>query len=194
MAARLTCVVPLPSRLVLSVSSDLPHQSRYYSGRLYDCPTVQPGQIWAASGLVFKQRGRIPAWVIALWGLSYDEPWALVTNASHLTGHEYARRNWQEQSFRDLKSGGWHWHESRMRQPDHVAHLLVSLVVAYVWTVALASLAIQSQVGHALIARADALPERYFSLFREGLDFLCQQLEDFSTFFRIVFFPDFRFT
>lgn len=67
---------------------------------------VQPGEIWAQSGIVFKKRGRIPAHARALWGTGYDEPWALVTNAEHLTGHEYARRNWQEQSFRDLKSSG----------------------------------------------------------------------------------------
>lgn len=91
---------------------------------------VQPGQIWAASGLAFKQRGHIPAQARALWAVGYDEPWALVTNDERLTGHEYARRNWQEQSFRDLKSGGWHWHESLVRLPNHVARLLVILVVA----------------------------------------------------------------
>lgn len=29
---------------------------------------VQPGEIWAASGLIFKKRGRIPAHARALWG------------------------------------------------------------------------------------------------------------------------------
>src|ERR1700690_3751538 len=33
--------------------------------------------------------------------------------------------------------------------------------------------------AYPLIRRAAGLPERFFSLFREGLDFLCQQLEDF---------------
>ena len=117
-----------------------------------------------------------------------------MTNDPHLTGHEYARRNWQEQSFRDLKSGGWHWDESRIRQPEHVARLLVILVVAYVWTIALGSQAIHLQVGHPLIRRAHALPERCFSLFREGLDFLCESLEDFSRFFGLIFYLDFRFT
>ncbi len=87
---------------------------------------VQPGDIWAASGLVFKQRGRIPAHARALWEVGYDEPWALVTNDERLTGHEYARRNWQEQSFRDLKSGGWQWGQSRVRLPAHVERLLGS--------------------------------------------------------------------
>ncbi|MBK8028057.1 MAG: hypothetical protein IPK17_00835 [Chloroflexi bacterium] len=78
---------------------------------------VQPGEVWRQAGRVFKQRGRIEAHARALWGVGYDEPWALVTNDERLTGYEYARRNWQEQSFRDLKSGGWHWGDSRLRSP-----------------------------------------------------------------------------
>src|SRR5262249_17986006 len=80
---------------------------------------VQPGATWRMEGEVFKQRGHIPAHARALWRVGYDEPWALVTNDARLTGHEYARRNWQEQSFRDLKSGGWHWGESRVREANH---------------------------------------------------------------------------
>ena len=34
--------------------------------------------------------------------------------------YEYAMRNWQEQSFRDLKSGGWNWAQSYMRCPQGV--------------------------------------------------------------------------
>ncbi|MBK9749105.1 MAG: transposase [Chloroflexi bacterium] len=71
-----------------------------------------------------------------MWGVGYDEPWALVTNDERLTGYEYARRNWQEQSFRDLKSGGWHWGDSRLRSPHHVANLLILLAIAYTWMVA----------------------------------------------------------
>lgn len=37
---------------------------------------VSPGQSWGASGLVFKQRGRIPAHARAVWSDGYAEPWA----------------------------------------------------------------------------------------------------------------------
>lgn len=43
---------------------------------------VQPGDVWLQSGQVFKQRGHIPAHARALWGIGYDEPWALATNAA----------------------------------------------------------------------------------------------------------------
>jgi hypothetical protein len=154
---------------------------------------VQPGEIWAASGLAFKQRGRLPAHARAVWEIGYQEPWALVTNDERLTGHEYARRNWQEQSFRDLKSGGWHWDESLLRLPDHAARRLVLLVLAYVWTVALGSQAVAARHAQPLIRRAAAPSQRCFRLFREGIDFLADYLEDFSRFCGLIFFPDFRF-
>lgn len=154
---------------------------------------VQPGQIWSVEGQVFKQRGRISGRALALWSLGYDEPWALVTNDPQGTGHQYAERNWQEQSFRDLKTGGWHWNESLIRKPEHMSRLLLILVIAYAWTIALGSQAVKANRHHPLIRRAQALPERCYSLFREGLDFLCEQLEDHSRFCGMVFFADFCF-
>ena len=118
--------------------------------------------------------------------------WALVTNDERLSGHEYARRNWQEQSFRNLKSGGWHWHESRVCLPDHAARLLILLVLAYVWTVALGSQAVAQGRARPLIRRAPALPSRCLCLFRESLDFFVEVLEDRSLFFGLHFFPDSR--
>src|SRR5258708_5817062 len=73
---------------------------------------VQPGEIWAGTGLICKQRGRIPPYAGAFGEVGYDDPWPLATNQKPRTGEESARRNWQEQGFPDLKSGGWHWHES----------------------------------------------------------------------------------
>src|SRR5450631_3839076 len=92
-----------------------------------------------------------------------------------------------------VRKRGWHWDQSLIRQPDPVARLLIFLVVAYVWTVALGSQAVAAHHAHPLIRRAAAAPERYFSLFREGLDFFVEYLEDFSCFLGLVFYPDFRF-
>jgi hypothetical protein len=155
---------------------------------------VQPGEIWAASGTVFKKRGHIPAHARALWSVGYDEPWALVTNDERLTGHEYARRNWQEQSFRDLKSGGWHWGESRLRHPDHVARLLVLLSLAYVWVVALGSQAVAVDCSQPLLRRLDGTFRRQWSLFKEGLRFFVEFVQRYTVCLGLVFIPDKRFT
>ena len=68
------------------------------------------GEVWVVAGLVFKKRGLLPGRALAAW--------ALVTNHPHLLAEHYANRSWVEQSFRDLKSGGWHWDESLIRKPD----------------------------------------------------------------------------
>ena len=164
------------------------------AGELTIATQVQPGEIWAASGLVFKKRGHIPAHARALWSVGYDEPWALVTNDQRLTGHEYARRNWQEQSFRDLKSGGWHWGASRLRHPDHVARLLVLLVLAYTWMVALGSQAVAEGCAQSLIRRPDGTLRRAWSMFREGLRFFIEYVQRHTVCRGLVFIPDKRFT
>jgi len=155
---------------------------------------VQPGEIWAMSGSVFKKRGQLPAHARALWSLSYDEPWALVTNDAQLTGYEYARRNWQEQSFRDLKSGGWHWGESRVRHPAHMARLLVLLVLAYAWVLALGSQAVASGRAQPLVKRADGTRRRLWSLFKEGLRFFAEYVQRYTVCLGLSFLPDRRFT
>jgi hypothetical protein len=155
---------------------------------------VQAGEIWAASGLIFKKRGLIPAHARALWSVGYDEPWALVTNDEQLSGHEYARRNWQEQSFRDLKSGGWHWGESRLRHPDHVARLLVILALAYSWVVALGSQAVAAGQAQPLIRRADGSRRRHWSLFKEGLRYFVEWVQRQTVCLGLVFIPDKRLT
>ena len=163
-------------------------------GALTIAQQVQPGEIWAASGLVFKRRGRIPTHALALWAVDYDEPWALVTNDEDLTGHEYARRNWQEQSFRDLKSGGWHWGESRVRHPDHVARLLVWLALAYTWVAALGSQAVAAGRAQPLVREANGLYRRLWSLFKEGQNYFVEFVQRYTVCLGLVFIPDKRFT
>jgi Transposase DDE domain len=155
---------------------------------------VQPGEVWAQSGTVFKQRGRLPAHARALWSVGYDEPWALVTNDARLSGHEYARRNWQEQSFRDLKSGGWQWGDSRIRSPQHVANLLVLLALAYTWIVALGSQAVAAGCAQPLVRRPNGTRRRLWSLFKEGLRYFAQVVQRHTLCLGLVFIPDTRVT
>lgn len=155
---------------------------------------VRPGELWMQSGQVFKKHGQIPAHARALWGVGYDEPWALVTNDARLTGHEYARRNWQEQSFRDLKSGGWHWGDSRLRSPRHVANLLVLLAIAYTWMVALGSQAVAAGCAQPLVRRSDGSFRRLWSLFKEGLRYFAQLIQRHTVCLGFTFIPDTRFT
>lgn len=129
-----------------------------------------------------------------MWTVGYDQPWALVTNAATLTGHEYARRNWQEQAFRDLKSGGWHWDASYIRLPHHMANLLVILTVAYTWMVALGSQAVACGCAQPLVRRAQTAPRRLWSLFKAGLRFCVQVVQRHTCCLGFVFCPNTRVT
>lgn len=163
-------------------------------GDLTIAQQVQPGELWAASGLIFKRRGRIPAHARAVWGTGYDEPWALVTNDDRLSGYEYARRNWQEQGFRDLKSGGWRWGASRIRQPRHVANLLLVLTLAYTWMVALGSQAVAAGCAQPLVRHPCGHLRRLWSLFKEGLCYFVQVVQRHTRCLDFLFIPDRRFT
>jgi hypothetical protein len=133
----------------------------------YDQVT-QRGETYAASGVVFKKRGRIPAQLRVLWGSAAQDKWALVTNDPDATGWEYAQRMWIEEAFRDLKSHGWHVEDVWLPTPERVARLWILLVVAYAWMLL---------IGHALLTRGLlSAPKRrqdgsygpQWSLFREG--------------------------
>lgn len=133
----------------------------------YDQVT-QPGQTYAASGLVFKKRGRIPAHVRVLWGERAQDRWALVTNDPTLTGWEYAQRMWIEEAFRDLKSQGWQLHQVQCDHPDRMARLWILLVVAYTWMLLLGAAVLARGGGAAPRRRPDGSYGRRWSVFREG--------------------------
>jgi len=133
----------------------------------YDQVT-RPGQSYQASGLVFKQRGRIPAHVRVLWGQDAADRWALVTNDPSLTGWEYAQRMWIEEAFRDLKSHGWQVEAAQLTDPHRMTRLWIFLVVAYAWMLLLGATVVALGWGMTPKRRQDDSLVRRWSLFREG--------------------------
>lgn len=128
----------------------------------------QPGQSYAASGLVFKKRGRVAAHVRVLWGQQAHNRWALVTNDPALSGWEYAQRMWIEEAFRDLKSHGWHVESTTFTDPQRMARLWIFLVVAYAWMLLWGAMRVAEGVSARLKRRADGSLVRQWSVFREG--------------------------
>lgn len=127
-----------------------------------------PGDEYAASGLVFKQRGRIPGHVRVLWGQDAKDRWALVTNDPSLTGWEYAERMWIEEAFRDLKSHGWQLDEVKLDCPERVERLWIPLVVAYAWLFLWGYALEQAGGTIARMRLPNGSTRRRWSLFREG--------------------------
>lgn len=122
---------------------------------------------WSGAGRVFEQAGGLSVQVHLIWRESMQTPWCLMTNAPHITGGFYAARMWQEESFRDLKSGGWQWHRSLIQRPDHAQRLLLALTLAYGWVLALGTRAICA--SKATRRRLTRGRRRTYSVFRLGL-------------------------
>jgi hypothetical protein len=128
--------------------------------------TTRGGAEFRGQGEVFKKAGWVPCHVRVIWDAAYDEPWCLISDRADLTGREYGCRNWQEQSFRDLKGGGWQWNHSHVWQPDHADRLLLVLWLAYALTLSFGWLAYRDPVLRAEATRGTRIR---FSLFRLGL-------------------------
>lgn len=151
-------------------------------GKLHPYKEVNKGGRWSASGLVFVKRGRVPAHVRAIWERHCAEPWILVTNNPYLTGREYAMRNWQEQSFRDLKSGGWQLEMCRLRSPERMSRFLAILALAQGLTLALGSLAVITGKARRLIKTKDGKLRRPLSLFKQGLAYFNKYVLPYDSF------------
>lgn len=97
------------------------------------------GETFHAKGTLFtKDREIEECEVHILWDEEdCDEPWCLATNMSGLTGKEYKLRVWQEESFRDLKSAGWQWQSSLLRNAEIAERILLPMALAYAWCVSL---------------------------------------------------------
>lgn len=131
---------------------------------------TREGTGWAAAGLLFTASRQLETTVHVYWGHGQKEAWCLVTNDPQITSLTYARRVWQEESFRDLKSGGWQWHTSFIRDPERANRFLLILTVAYGWMIALGT----------QVTTSRAMRQRY-SVFRRGVRWIKTRLERSET-------------
>jgi hypothetical protein len=92
------------------------------------------GGRWLGEAEVFKKAGWRGAHVVATWEPDQREPWLLLTDQRASLRHcrSYRKRMWEEESFRDDKSAGFHWHQSQVNDPAHAARLLLVLALAMV--------------------------------------------------------------
>jgi DDE family transposase len=144
---------------------------RLASGRLCTARDLvaRPGQQWLGPAEVFKKAGWRPANVVANWRRNCSEPWLLVTDERARLRHcgIYAKRMWTEESFRDDKSSGFGWGDSRVNDPMHAARLLLMMALAMVLAASLGSEGGQERQWHKLEPR----PER-LSIVQWGLRWL----------------------
>jgi hypothetical protein len=137
---------------------------------------VKPGEHLTLHGWVFTRHRQTKATLYLIWNKDYAEPWCLVSNMKTLTGTEYAQRVWQEESFRDLKRGGWQWPCSRVCRPDRAARLILALAVAYAWTLTQGSFVLHADRSRQLEVTRGLTGQKY-SIFRLGLRYFKRMIK-----------------
>lgn len=152
--------------------------------QLSSCPlralASERGQFWCGAAQVFQKAGWLECNVVACWPPGAKDAWLLVTSLRP-TLHVcrwYARRQWQEQSFRDEKSHGFCWQESHVRAPQRLERLLLLLALAQLWLVRLGEEAQTPQWRQRLGLQSRA-NRRLWSRFRTGWHLLLYALNNY---------------
>jgi hypothetical protein len=93
-----------------------------------------PGQIWYGAVTCFATNS-VEASLLACWEAGYQGPWLILTDLAPETAAAkwYGLRSWIEAGFKDLKSGGWQWQNTRMSDPTRVARFWLALALATLW-------------------------------------------------------------
>jgi hypothetical protein len=128
------------------------------------------GSQWCGCARVFKKAGWRRTNVVACWRSDEEEPWLLITDLP-ATGHrcrQYRKRMRQEQAFRDEKSQGFRWRQSRVNDPDHAQRLLLIMALAMAWLLWLGC----AVINRGWRCRLERRDRRTLSIFQLGLRWL----------------------
>jgi len=73
--------------------------------------------------------------LLARWEEGYSDPWLILTdlNPSDADISWYGFRSKIECSYRDIKSDGWQWHKTRLRNPERAERHWLAMAVALLW-------------------------------------------------------------
>ena len=95
-----------------------------------------PDSVWAGKVTCFAINS-IESTLLACWGAKHLEPWIILTDLppENASAAWYGMRSWIEDSFKDLKSDGWQWQNTRMSDPARAARLWLALSVATLWVI-----------------------------------------------------------
>lgn len=136
----------------------------------------EPGRTWCGQAQVFKNAGWRRVNVVARWSPRRAERWLLITDlpADLRRCKQYRKRMRQEQSFRDEKSHGLHWNDSRIRDPAHAQRLLLIMALSMAYLIHL-GLEVTCRGQRRRYQRPD---RRCLSLFQLGMRVIREAMRD----------------
>ncbi len=124
---------------------------------------------------VFKKAGWVSdCCVTAVRDKKCKQPWYLLSDlpAGYARVRRYCKRMWCEQSFRDEKSAGVRWRDSRINDPERATRLLLLIALA-LWLCLLTGLSV---VRRGWRRHLDCHRKRLLSYFKIGLLWLQSML------------------
>lgn len=80
---------------------------------------------------------RLRCTLVACWSPAHADPWLVLTDLPPEVAQVawYGMRTWIEGGFKDIKRGGWQWHQTKMTDPERAARLWLAIAVATLWVV-----------------------------------------------------------
>jgi hypothetical protein len=96
------------------------------------------GQRWAGLVTCFATKDRqLECTLLARWDRGYADPWLILTDLAPQQADVawYGLRAWIECGFKDAKRGGWHWEQTKMRNPERAERLWLAMALATLWVV-----------------------------------------------------------
>jgi hypothetical protein len=142
---------------------------------------TREGQQWAGIVTCFATKEhQLDCTLLARWDKRYRDAWLIVTDLPPAAADVawYGLRAWIECGFKDAKRAGWHWEQTKMKDPRRAERLWLAMAVATLWVVSVgcqAEAALPTAVLDDLpaqhIARQRASgrrPPRTVSCFRRG--------------------------
>lgn len=100
----------------------------------------QTAMSWSGRVTCFKTNP-LDCTLLACWEEGYKAPWLIITDLEPEQGKVrwYSFRSGIESSYRDVKSDGWQWHKTRLREPARAERIWLAMAVATLWTVTVGS-------------------------------------------------------
>jgi hypothetical protein len=161
------------------------HQGHYRLAKSFSwqpLATVVPstGMSWSGQVTCFKTNP-IDCTLLARWDDGYTDPWLILTDLNPVDADIgcYGFRSWIECSYRDVKSDGWQWHKTRLRNPDRVERHWLAMAVALLWMVTLGGepeISSNEPVISDRFSSSQSTPTRQISCFLNGLLTVVAQL------------------
>lgn len=117
-----------------------------------------PGQSWSGRIICFKTHP-LECTLLARWDIGYKDPWLILTDLepTNTSALWYGLRPSTECVYRDVKSDGWHWHNTRLLNPQRAERLWLAIAVSTLWMVILGG-EVENQSSP---ANLEALPSRH---------------------------------